>query len=861
MLVKTKLLVLTLLLLCTATFAQSKKKKDKQKAESAAPADAPKDKDKKPSITEKVSSSKKIPGLFVLYQDTATGSVQLYITKKQLEKEFIYQSFSMGGPPQLFLNQNMIRETWVFSLRKTFDKIQFVRENTNYYYDPTNAISKSANADVSEALFFSEKIVAEDESGYLISADGLFISEKLDPVKPFLPPNLPPGAVLNLGGLNTSKSSYLTLRSFPKNTDVVVSLAYENPSPMNFGGKDITDPRYVQVKMQHSFIEMPENDYQVRYDDPRVGYFSQEIDDMTTTKAPNYKDVINRWHLVKKNPAAALSEPVEPIVWWIENTTPVEARETILLAGNKWNEAFEKAGFKNAVVMKQMPDTATWDPADIRYNVIRWVSSNLGFAIGPSFVNPRTGQILGADITIDFGLFQGSVFEDESVSAFGGHDNSFDAMASSYFAKHKHCTMADGLKLNHSSATTLVEAFDAAPEEMATLKEQFMAFLILHEMGHTLGLNHNMKASNMLKPAELNNKEITRKMGLVGSVMDYPIANIAADKTKQGDYYTTKPGPYDLWAIEFGYTPFAPGAEKEGLQKILSRSNEPNLIFGNDADITFPGRGIDPRVMVWDMSGDVVSYSEERFKTVNKGLTKLKEKFIKPGQSYEDLSNRYYSLSGQRFSMVRSLSIQIGGIYVDRSFPEQQSGNKPFTPVPSAYQKSAMKVLTNYIFAPNAFDADAQLYPYLQRQRRGFNFFNGTEDPKILRRAAAVQNTALDFILFPVTLNRVATTTLYGNTYTVAEIMNDLVKGCFAADINGNVNAFRQNLQTDLVQRLIGISEDVTKQYEPAAKAAAYYSLKSLRTMIASATGGDTQTKAHRSSLLFAIDKGLSVNK
>ena len=114
--------------------------------------------------------------------------------------------------------------------------------------------------------------------------------------------------------------------------------------------------------------------------------------------------MINRWNLVKKDPSAAVSEPVEPIVWWVENTTPVEYRQTIVEAGMKWNEAFEKAGFKNAVVMKIMPDDATWDPADIRYNVIRWVSSPYPpyGAIGPSFVNPKTGQILGADITVEW---------------------------------------------------------------------------------------------------------------------------------------------------------------------------------------------------------------------------------------------------------------------------------------------------------------------------------------------------------------------------------------------------------------------------------------------------------------------------
>lgn len=182
-------------------------------------------KNRKPTIKEKTSSSKKIYGLFTMFQDTITGSVQLYITKKQLGREFIYQSISLGGPMELFLNQNMLRETWLFSPRKNFDKIMFLRQNANYYYDPANAVSKSANVDAAEALFFSEKVVAEDADGFLISADGLFLSEKLDPIKQVLPVGVLPGTVFNLGTLNQSKSYYLKLSSFPMNTDIVVSLA------------------------------------------------------------------------------------------------------------------------------------------------------------------------------------------------------------------------------------------------------------------------------------------------------------------------------------------------------------------------------------------------------------------------------------------------------------------------------------------------------------------------------------------------------------------------------------------------------------------------------------------------------------
>ena len=816
-------------------------------------------KNKVSSVRDKTASSKKIPGLFTIYQDTTTGTVLLYITKEQLEKEFIYQSFSMGGPPELFLNRNMIRVTWIFALRKTFNKIEFIKQNTNYYYDPANAISKSANADVSEAIFYSEKVMAADADGYLINADGLFLSEKLDPIKPFLSPTVAPGAVFNLGNLNVAKSNYLKLRSFPKNTDVIVSLSYENPSPIKLGGKDITDARYVQVKMQHSFLEVPNNDFKPRFDDPRVGYFISEVNDMTTTRLPNYRDVISRWHLVKKDPKDELSEPVEPIVWWIENTTPQEIRGAIMQAGLKWNEAFEKSGFKNAVVIKQMPDTASWDPADIRYNVIRWVSSDLGFAIGLRFVNPRTGQILGADITIDYGLLVRSVSEDDTYALFTGQ-SALDENNGSLFARDN-CSIAKGLKTMQGSALTIAEAFDAALEELATLKDQYLTYLILHEMGHTIGLNHNMKASTMLSPQEMNNKEITRKWGLTASVMEYPGVNINSEKSKQGDYYSTKTGPYDWWAIEYGYSQFMAGEEKDGLRKILGKSVDPKLAFGNDADMPFPGRGIDPSISDMDMSNDLVAYAEERLKTVNNAMTQLRKRFVKPSESYESLRTRHFELNAQRFFMTYNLSRQIGGIYVDRSFPEQKSPNKPFTPVPSSYQKSAMKILSKYIFSPAAFDSDKELLPYLQLQRRGFNFWGSTEDPKILTIAGSIQNTVFSLVLHPVTLNRITSTTLFGNTYTAFDVMTDLVKACFKDDLTTSVNVYRRNLQAELVQRLLAISSDPGKVFDPSANSAAFYNLKTLKATLVNSPGGDIETKAHRKNLIYLIEKSLTSTK
>lgn len=363
----------------------------------------------------------------------------------------------------------------------------------------------------------------------------------------------------------------------------------------------------------------------------------------------------------------------------------------------------------------------------------------------------------------------------------------------------------------------------------------------------------------MLSPAEINDTTITHKIGLMGSVMDYPAFNIALDKKKQGDYYTTKAGPYDLWAIEFGYTPFSTEQEEAGISKILSRSNDSKLAFGNDGDdMRAAGSGIDPRVNVNDLTNDAIGYAEDRFKIVNNLMGKLVAKYSKPGQSYAELRSRYLSLLSQRRNMIAAVSRYVGGIYVDRSFPEQHSGNKPYTPVPLAIQKKAMNNLGKYVFAPTAFDTDAQVFPYLQLQRRGFNQGRG-EDFKATANLNMLATGAFEQILHPATLQRITNTRLYGNEYSVADVMNDLVKNVFDADINGNVNVYRQYLQSAFVKGTTQLVAD-NSPLDNVSKAATYYTLKKLRTKLNAAVIGNEETKAHRSNMIFLIDKALKAD-
>jgi len=858
--IKPLLCVCLILGIAGACCAQDKAKAAASAAPIALSADSIKAKKPAPSIADKVRSSKKAAGLFTLYQDTVNGVLQLYVKKAQLGEEYIYQSFSLSGPTSLNLNQSMHRTNFIFKVQRVFDRLEFSRINTSFYYDPENPISRTKDVDKPEAVFFTERINGEDGDGYLINADALFISERLDPVRPSLPPGNFYQPQVVLGGLNAMKSKYAAVRSFPENTDVIVDLAFDNPGASVSGGTDITDPRYVRVRLQHSFIQVPKNNFKPRRDDPRIGYFGQQVTDQTSISPTPYKDIINRWNLVKKHPADSLSEPTEPIVFWIENTTPYEYRQTIMEAGLKWNAAFEKAGFKNAIQMKIMPDNANWDPSDIRYNVIRWVSSAnpIYGAIGPSFVNPKTGQILGADITIEWYSGSATPIFDELTAPKPLPAAALQTMNANDYTT---CTIAAELKSGLLTGMTALDATSADKQELSEMHKQFITYLILHEMGHTLGLNHNMKSSQLWSRKEINNKALTRKWGLIGSVMDYPAINIALDRETQGDYYTTLAGPYDLWAIQYGYTPFAASDEDGGLKKLASQSTDPKLAFGNDGDdMRSPGKAMDPRVNVNDLTSDAIGYAEERFQLVNKLMENLLKKYTKEGQSFAELRSRYAVLQSQRLSAVSTISRYIGGVYVDRSFPEQHSGAKPFTPVPAATQKSAMALLSKYVFAPDAYATDADVFPYLQPQRRLFNQSFVGDDYKISATVLNMQYTgALAHLLHPATLQRITNSQLYGNSYSVAAVFSDLTKAIFAADLSTNVNVYRQYLQSAYVESLLDII-DARSPYDDVAKAAALNAVQKIKTQLATAIAANEETKAHRNLLVFRITKALQKN-
>ena len=393
---------LSLLLLITFAQISLTEESDKSEENDKEVADEQKEEEKE-YIEDKVEDFESSEGFIQVYQDPETSSLYFKIKASQLNKEIIYFAHVKDGVVAARKNRGSYLDNGILKFEKHFDTLRLVRVNTNFYFDEESALSRSSGANISNSVIkvFPINSMNEEEDEYLIDVSSLFVSESLTPIKPIPYPDGPPPDFV-WGQLSAEKSRILSFHNYPQNTDVEIEYVFENPPSYGYEEEDAADPRNISISLRYSLIEMPENDFEPRLADQRVGYFSERITDLTSVDLTPYNDLINKWDLQKKNPEEALSEPVKPITFWLENSTPKELIPYIKEGVLAWNAAFEKAGFKNAVAVKVQPDDADWDAGDIRYNVLRWTSSpNPPFGgYGPSFTNPRTGEIIGADIML-----------------------------------------------------------------------------------------------------------------------------------------------------------------------------------------------------------------------------------------------------------------------------------------------------------------------------------------------------------------------------------------------------------------------------------------------------------------------------
>ena len=813
------------------------------------------DDDGLPSIASIVEDAELFEGFFDLYRSLSDGTVYLRIPTYRLEAELIYTATVTDGVVETGLFRGQYRDNKIIKLQRHFNRVDILQPNTRFYFDPRSALSRAADANAPDAVLAVMEIVAEDPASddqpgaVLAKFSSVLLSEDLVQIKAAKRPGSSPGESLTLGKFSAARSRISSIASYPDNAMVYTDYVYELAAPLAFGGDDVTDARAITASVQHSFIKVPDNGYNPRFDDYRVGFFTDRVTDLTSRDPAPYRDVINRWNLVKKNPDQAISEPVEPITWWLENTTPLEFREMITKAALSWNSAFEVAGFRNAIVVKQQPDDADWDAGDIRYNVLRWTSSATppfgGY--GPRFTNPRTGQIIGADIMLEFAFLTNrlriqDLLQPDDVMPTGTREH--------------HCALAAQMQADVIFAQhALVSAgADAALSER--LIEDSLYMLILHEIGHTLGLTHNMRASQLLP--DVFDADAVAARGLSASVMDYEAVNVAPDGKTQTWFYQKRPGPYDHWALQYGYGEYS----DTQLQQVLARSNEAELAYGNDADdMRSSNNGIDPHINIYDLSSDAIGYAEMRLAHLRTVQDRLPKQY--QGKSYQGLVNAFASLMSQYRRSGGVVSRYVGGVHINRE-PPNSVETLPYTPVDVGEQRRAMQVLNTHLFAPDVLVGARSLFARLQRQRRGFDFYGEPEDPKIHKSLLRTQKSVLLHLLHANTLQRLTDTQTYGGEYSVIEMLKTLTDGIFAADLEEDVNSYRQNLQVEYVDMLVAAMSREANGHN--IRAALFAQLLDLAEAIKSKIQGSdfaslsSATQAHSRYLEFILRKALAVD-
>jgi hypothetical protein len=744
------------------------------KAPPAKPAGAADEKDKPYQDWKKVTRDAEVKkGLFTLYHKRE--NLYLELAPDQLDKPVlgifslargIGMNGVLGGLP---VNDRLLE------FHRSGDRVLVIEKNTRFSAPTGSAFEKARDLSMGHSVIASLKVESVHDSTKAVLVD----------LAPFLVSDLPDigewmrGAFSNKAvRFDKDRSALSSIKVFPENVEIEALLTYSPNDRQNFGLATVPDDRYIPVTIHYSFSKLPEKPMLPRLADDRTGYFLTVMKDFSRdTKEHFFVRYANRWRLEKKDPNAALSEPVKPIVYYIDHTVPQRYREYVRQGIERWQKAYEAAGFKNAIIAKDAPDDPEWDPEDVRYSTIRWITSSppsFG-AIGPSRVDPRTGEILDADI-----LFEASIVQRRwriyqtlmgSPTASTGSETSSPVAAWPGADPDHRCELQAGMAGGGALAQLAMTMTDADAAAAGPLWEQYVGDMLihttLHEVGHTLGLRHNFRSSMATPLEKLHDKAWTAQNGLVASVMDYATPNIDYTGTSQGEYYGVWPGTADAWMIRYGYAPSGAAdveADYAFARRIADESEKPGHEYSTDEDTNGPF-ALDPRTNHWDLGSDPLAFARERASWVS-GLwknPKLEEKVLPEGGEYPVLRRAMDGLFEQ-YGIALGLAVKwVGGQYNSRSHRGQPGAVAALRPVPAVKQREALDFIAARAFAVNAFSVDPGLLNKLGPDRwshwgvgEQFGVFTGPRlDYNFNDKALAIQTGLLETLTAPMLMARV----------------------------------------------------------------------------------------------------------
>lgn len=785
-------------------------------------------------------------GLFRLHQKD--DKLYAEIKPEQLNRPFlcpmaIARGMAMGGYTLNF------DEQWVLVFKRVGDKVHLIRRNVRYQAKPGSPLAKAVETTYTDSVLMSLRIVSINPmfQSLLINLNDIFMTDF---------------ANLGMGFFDSGRSSWHKVKTFPKNIELEVSATYGGNRRFMGADDGVIDPRGNTVVLHYGLVELPDSGYQPRLADDRVGHFLSVVKDFSTdSKDTAFLRHINRWRLerVENDPKHKdkLSAPKKKIVYWIEKSVPDEYRAYVREGILEWNKAFEKIGFRDAIEVRQQ-ENEDFEPEDISYSTFRWITTDMGFAMGPSRANPLTGEILDADIIFDASMIRywKQEYQAWRPSAMGG----WEEPASSIQAIQRGWGMIDprrpipgmGLswndrpidlaKVNEQSRVwalqqgicqcashmkyelglaALVQAAkgdikpgDKIPDELIG---QAIKHVVMHEVGHTLGLRHNFKASSMLPNDKLHDTSITRKQGLVGSVMDYSPVNLAPKGVKQGDYFSTTLGPYDYWAIEYAYKPLSGGTEGEleELQKIACKCADSGLDYATDEDMYGTA---DPLVHAWDLGADPMKFAQDRMVLAEDLLKGLADRVVDKGEGYQRARDAFRLLLNQYGNAAFLVAYYVGGEYMHRDHRGDPKGRDPFVPVKGAKQREALKFLQDHILNDKPFQFTPELLRKLaaDRWRHWGNerMTSSVVEFPLYERILAIQRVVLEHAFDAEVLSRIQNNALKADkgdeALTLAEVFRSITDGIWNeakdSEKNGNGSSIiRRNLQREHVKRLTSL--------------------------------------------------------
>jgi hypothetical protein len=769
-------------------------------------------------------------------------------------------------------------DDWVWKFRKVDDKVHIIRSNVRFKAKSNTPEATAVSHAYTDSVLFSLPIITKGpKGGDLIDLSPVFMSDL---------PQI--GDVLPGFAFSPSKSTLAKVKAFESNLELEVAATYQSSGRAQLD--TVPDSRGVTVHVHYSISKLPTGGYTSRQADPRVGYFLTVIKDYSEgSKAENnerFVRYINRWNLEKADPAAKLSPPKKPIIFWIENTVPFKYRAAIRDGIEEWNLAFEKAGFVDAIEVRQQPDNADWDPEDINYNTFRWMTASAGFAMGPSRVNPYTGQILDADIIFDadflsFWKHEFETFTPEGIAAMtGGALEPVEGEKPFSPFDLRHCALEHGMSRQFAfAATALAGAGKVDPkqreEELEKLIMQGLKEVTMHEVGHTLGLRHNFKASTWKNLKEINDPKNAGK-ALVASVMDYNPVNVMPSGEKQGDYYPQTIGPYDYWAIEYGYKP----CDDAELAKIAARSGEDGHAYTTDEDTV--GSDPDPYSNRFDLGSDPMEYAKSRAAIVAELLPGLVDRMTEDGEDYTKARRAFNILLSQIGQSTFFAARVVGGLDTSRSHKGDEGAGPPLAPLDPKQQREALSLLEEQLFSDKPFQMPGDVYAYLapSRWRHWGTSSTARKDFPVHEYISMWQDRALSQLLSSTTLERIHDTELKidpaKDAFTSAELIERLTAAIFSevdsvakakdAEYTNRqpaVSSLRRNLQRIYLHRLGNMALGRSGGPEDC-QTIAYAELSNLRAKLNDLLAGDVEldsyTRAHFRESADRIEKVLDAN-